>query len=118
MPVDIPQFPVLQSRDTVITPVTGFAWLLMIQRDSDGDAALTAFMGDKMKNIPPPPKPPAPDFKEYPGFSARGVGMFPVADVAWLALCRMGSGPNIDGPNPTEAALMHFMQRHGKKVPR
>lgn len=91
---------------------------MLIQRESEGDAALTSFMGEKMKGLPPPPKPPMPDFKEYPAFSARGVGMFAIPDAAWLALCKMGSGPNIEGPNPTEMALMQFHQRYGRKVPR
>lgn len=115
---NIAKFPILQSVDTCITPVSGFAWLVLIQRESEGDAVLTSFMGEKMKNLPPPPKPPMPDFAQYPEFSSRGIGMFAIPDAAWLALCKMGSGPNIEGPNPTELALMQFHQRYGRKVPR
>lgn len=113
------QFPILAAKDTLIRPVSAFAWMLLIQQNSDADAALTNFLGDKMKSAPQVQGAslPPPDFDSYPQFAAKGIGSFCIADCAWIALVRRGV-IDASGPNPTEAAIMQFMQQHGAKIPR
>jgi hypothetical protein len=113
------RFPILRAADTMVRPTPGFAWLVMIQRNSDGDAAITQFLADRLpkEGQKPGVAPVLPDFDSYPQFSAKGTGAICIADCAWLALVRQGI-PEGQGPNPTEAAIMAFMQKHGRKTPR
>lgn len=120
------QFPVLSTGDTAITPVSGFAWAVFVQQESDADRAITEILGREKERIGKrepcatcgqmPALPPL-SFNEFPVFSNKGVGMFAIPDCAWQVLVRRGSGL-VQGPNPTEAALMAYVQKFGQKRPR
>ena len=111
--MQIPPEPiVLKPQDIAITSVSrNTSLLVMIQRDSEADKIITAYL-ESARNLPKgSPSPPIPPM------SALGVGAMAIPDTAFMVLIKMGQEGK-SGPNDTEFGLLKLIHSHGRKTKR
>ena len=108
IPDNIPE---LHSSGFRALSMDGASGIVIVQRGTEADRVVTAFMEAQIKGRPTPPKvdPPAP--ATLSGVNRIGIGIFPIGDAAWILIIKMGS--------PEERALNDWVVKHGlSRIPR
>jgi hypothetical protein len=108
-----PMLPKLHPKHISVVPIAKTSFCIAIQRGSQGDKAITAFLEAQQSVSDMGQK----QLIDLPQFSAAGCGSIAVRDCAFVVFIKAGDDDGTK-PNSTELELLKFINEHGRKVPR
>lgn len=106
------QFPLLSPAHLSIIPIARTSFIALIQRDSEADKKITAFLEAQQSEKDPARKKSI----ALPQFSPVGTAIQGARDASYVLLIKAGGDG--DSPNSTELEIVKFINQHGRKVPR
>ena len=105
-------FPDLASSGIKVTSMAGSAAFLVIQRGTEADRIVTAYMEERLshlKGIQPPKLPDLPP-AVMRGLPTQGIFAMTAPDAAWLIF--------VGNNTPESQAIIDHLKRHGQMRPR
>ncbi len=113
-------FPTLRSDHIGVMAVSRVSWLIMVQRGSENERRITAYLEAcaREANIKPPPKSAiVPSAIPFPRLEATSAAAMAIHDCAYFILVKAGK-EGANAPNETEFEVLKFVNQYGRKAQR